>query len=90
MRTKTTLAFAAGAVALALLLPAGGAGAAPVSGASNVPAAAQDLGSVEQARTVCRRSWNGHRWRQRCWWVPNHGYYGPGPYHRRPHRYYRW
>jgi len=88
MRTGLVLSLAAGAVALALL-PAGGAGAAPVSGAANVPMAAQDLGSVERARTVCRRYWNGHRWRQRCWWVPSHGYYGPGPYHRH-HYYYRW
>jgi hypothetical protein len=87
MRTGLTLSLAAGALALAVLLPAGWAGAAPVAGASNVPAAAQDLGSVEQARTVCRRYWNGHRWRQNCWWVPNHGYYY-GPYYRRHHRYY--
>ena len=90
MRTGLTLSFAAGAVALALLLPAGGAGAAPVSGASNVPAAAQDLGSVEQARTVCRRWWNGHRWVQRCTWVVPHRYYGPGPFYHRHYRYNRW
>ena len=90
MRTGLTLSLAAGALALALVMPTGGAGAAPVSGASNVPAAAQDLGSVEQARTVCRRWWNGYRWRQRCWYVPNHGYYGPGPYYRRHYRYYHW
>jgi hypothetical protein len=90
MRTGLTLSLAAGAVALALLLPAAQASAAPVSGASNLPAATQGMGSVEQARTVCRRYWNGYRWRQRCWWVPNYGYYGPGPYYRHHHRYYRW
>jgi len=90
MRTGLTLSLAAGAVALALLLPAGGAGAAPVSGASNVPVAAQDLGSVEQARTVCRRWWNGHRWVQRCAWVGPHRYYGPGPFYHRHYRYNRW
>jgi hypothetical protein len=61
-----------------------------VSGASNVPAAAQDLGSVEQARTVCRRWWNGHRWVQRCAWVGPHRYYGPGPFYHRHYRYNRW
>ena len=90
MRTGLTLSLAAGAIALAMLLPAGGAGAAPVSGASNVPAAAQDLGSVEQARTVYRRWWNGHRWVQRCAWVGPHRYYGPGPFYHRHYRYNRW
>ena len=88
MRTGLSLSLAAGAVALALLLPAGQAGAVTLPGAAGVPAAAQDIGSVEQARTVCRRYWNGYRWRSRCYWVPNGGYRGPRPY-RRPYRHYR-
>ena len=89
MRTGLSLALAAGAVALALMLPAGQAGAVTLPGASEIPTAAQDIGSVEQTRTVCRRYWNGYRWRSRCYWVPNHsGYWGPRPW-RRPYRHYR-
>jgi len=88
MRTVLSLSLAAGAVALALLAPVKGAEAAGLPGAAQLPAAAQDLGSVEQARTVCRRYWNGYRWRQRCWWVPGQrdDSWGPRPW-RRP---YRW
>jgi hypothetical protein len=87
MRTGLSLSIAAGAVALALLTPVAGAGAVTLPGASGVPAAAQDIGAVEQARTVCRRYWTGHRWRTRCWWAPGYHYWGPRPYYR--HRYYR-
>jgi len=89
MRTGLSLSLAAGAVALALLAPVANADAASLPGAAQLPAAAADIGSLEQARTVCRRYWNGYRWRQRCWHVPNTHYYGPGPYYRR-HYYYRW
>ena len=87
MRTVMSLSLAAGAVALTLLAPVKSADAAGLPGAAQLPAAAQDLGSVEQARTVCRRYWNGYRWRQRCWWVPGsrYDYWGPRPW-RRPHR----
>jgi hypothetical protein len=90
MRTGLSLSLAASLVAAALLLPAGHAGAVSLPGAAQVPEAAQDISSVEQARTVCRRWWNGYRWRQRCWWVAPYGYYGPRPHHRRPGYYYRW
>ena len=90
MRTGLVLSLAAGAVALALVLPTGQSNAAPASGASNLPTATQDFGDVEQARTVCRRWWNGYRWRQNCWWVGPPRYYGPGPYYRHHHRYYHW
>ncbi|MGN6570117.1 MAG: hypothetical protein ACTHLO_01730 [Pseudolabrys sp.] len=87
MRTGLSLSLAAVAVALALLAPVNGAEAAGMPGAAQLPAAAADIGSVEQARTVCRRYWNGYRWRQRCWWVPGdyNDYWGPRPW-RRPHR----
>jgi predicted secreted protein len=87
MRTGLSLSLAAGAIALALLAPVKSADAAGLPGAAQLPAAAQDLGSVEQARTVCHRYWNGHRWRQRCSWVagPRYDYWGPRPW-RRPHR----
>jgi hypothetical protein len=87
MRTGLTLSLAAGAVALALLAPVTGAAAAGMPGAAQLPAAAQDMGAVEQVRTVCRRYWNGYRWRQRCWWVPGprYDYWGPRPW-RRPYR----
>jgi hypothetical protein len=92
MRTALSIVLGAGALAVTLLLPAGQAGAVTLPGSGNVPAAAQDIGSVEQARTVCRRYWNGHRWRTRCWYVPGsrYEYWGPRPWRRPPpHRYYR-
>jgi predicted secreted protein len=89
MRTGLSLSLAAGAVALALLAPVKGADAASLPGASQLPAAAQDIGSVEQARNVCRRYFDGYRWRQRCWWAPGPRYDHWGS-RRWRYRHHRW
>lgn len=81
MRRTTMMSLAAGAIAVALLAPAQRAQAIPLSGPSGIVAAAQDIDSLEQARTVCRRYWNGRRWRTRCYWVPDRY---------RPYRSYRY
>ncbi|HXD44397.1 MAG TPA: hypothetical protein VN655_04610 [Pseudolabrys sp.] len=83
MRTGWSLSLAAGAVVLALLLT-DRAGAVTMPGAAQLPEAAHDIGAVEQARTICRRWWNGYRWRTRCYWVPGHGYWAPRPWRRLP------
>ena len=90
MRTGFVTSLAGGALALALLASGGSATAATLPGASQTPAAAQDIGSVEQTRTVCRRYWNGYRWRSRCWYVPDHryDYWGPRPWRRPPPPYW--
>lgn len=90
MRTGLAMSLAAGMVAAVLLMPSAPAGAVTMPGAAQIPEAAQDIGSVEQVRTVCRRWWNGYRWRQRCWRVAPYGYYGPRPYYRPYGYYYRW
>ena len=81
---RSLLSLSAVAIGTVLLLPTETAHAATLPGASELPAAAQDIGSVEQARTVCRRWWNGYRWRTRCYWVPGHGYWAPRPWRRLP------
>lgn len=88
MRTARMITLAAGAIALALLLPAKPADAMTLPAPSGLATAAQGTNAVEQVRTVCRRYWNGYRWRSRCWWVGPGRYYGPGPYYYGPRRYY--
>jgi hypothetical protein len=89
MRTGLSVSLAAGVVALAVLAPVGRSHAATLPGATELPVAAESIGAVADARTVCRRWWNGYRWRTRCYWVPGR-YWGPRPYRYRPYRYYRW
>jgi hypothetical protein len=84
MRIPTMMSLAAGALAVALLLPAPRAEAMTLPLPSGIAEAAQDLDAVDQVRTVCRRYWNGYRWRTRCYWVPDRR-----PYRRYRHRYYR-
>lgn len=83
MRTTTMMSLAAGAIAVALLLPAMPASAMTLALPSGIAEAAQDVDAHEQVRTVCRRYWNGYRWRTRCYWVPSRRYY-------RPYRYRYW
>ena len=82
--TRGWLLSLAGAAALALL-SSRAAGAVALPGASELPAATQGIGTLEPVRTICRRYWNGYRWRTRCWWVPDRdGYWAPRPWRRRP------
>lgn len=82
MRMGMSVSLAAGMVALALLSPVGNAGAAPRPGAPSAEDTAQGVGAARAGRTICRRYWNGYRWRSRCFWVPGDGYWGPRPWRR--------
>jgi len=49
---------------------------------AGLAAAGEAANPVEQVRTVCRRYWNGYRWRQRCFQTAPrfYGGYGYRPY----------
>jgi hypothetical protein len=82
MRTATMMTLAAGAIALALALPAQRAQAFTSPAPSGLAAATEGASPVEQVRTVCRRFRTAYGWRTRCWWVGPRRYWGPRPYYR--------
>lgn len=89
MRTKTIFALAAGAIALTLMLPTPRSQAMTLPAPAGIAQATEGTSAVQEVRYVCRRYWNGYRWRSRCWWVgPRPHYYRPWRHHHR--RYYRW
>ena len=89
MRKTMLAAVTAAIVAAAGAFMADRAEAMTMPAPAGLSGAAEALGgNVEQVRYVCRRWWNGYRWRSRCFWRPG-GYYRPYRGYYRPYRGYR-
>lgn len=79
------IAAAAAIVAAGSLLPTR-AEAMTLPAPAGMGVAIDDAKLTDTVAYVCRRVWNGYRWRRACYYTPSRYYYRP---HRYRYRYYR-